>query len=91
VVNNLTNSLRGGKAHALLRARTAELDESRKLLQTIVDTAPLRVFWKDRESRYLGCNPAFARDAGKDGAADLIGKDDHQIGLDRPGRPLPGR
>ena len=79
VVNNLTNSLRGGMAHALLRARTAELDESRNLLQTIVDTAPLRVFWKDRESRYLGCNPAFARDAGKEGAADLIGKDDHQM------------
>ena len=79
VVNNLTNSLRGGMAHALLRARTAELDESRNLLQTIVDTAPLRVFWKDRESRYLGCNPAFARDAGMDGAADLIGKDDYQL------------
>ena len=79
VVNNLSNSLRGGKAHSLLRARTAELDESRKLLQIIIDTAPLRVFWKDRESRYLGCNPAFARDAGKAGAADLIGKDDYQL------------
>jgi PAS domain S-box-containing protein len=34
------------------------------------------VFWKDRESRYLGCNPAFARDAGKRAPAELIGQDD---------------
>jgi PAS domain S-box-containing protein len=80
VVNNLANSLRGGKAHAMLRARTAELDESRGLLQTIIDTTPLRVFWKDRECRYLGCNPAFARDAGKSHPGELIGKDDYQMG-----------
>lgn len=60
--------------------RAAEvLLESRQLLQTIVDTVPLRIFWKDRESRYLGCNPAFARDAGKDSPADLVGKDDFQM------------
>ena len=79
VLNNLANSIRGGKAHALLRARTAQLDESRSLLQTIIDTAPLRVFWKDQECRYLGCNPAFAQDAGKNHPADLIGKDDYQM------------
>ena len=35
---------------------------------------------QDRESRYLGCNPAFARDAGKDAPADLIGLDDYAMG-----------
>ena len=80
VVNNLANSIRGSKAQDLLKKRTAELDESRSLLQTIIDTAPLRVFWKDKESRYLGCNPAFARDAGKQDPAELIGKDDYQMG-----------
>jgi PAS domain S-box-containing protein len=80
VVNNLANSIMGGKAHELLRMRTAELDESRNLLQTIIDTVPLRVFWKDKESRYLGCNPVFAHDAGKQSPAELIGKDDHQMG-----------
>jgi len=79
VVSNLGNTLRGAKAHALLRARTALLDESRRLLQTVIDTVPLRVFWKDRECRYLGCNPAFAHDAGKDCPADLIGLDDYQM------------
>jgi diguanylate cyclase (GGDEF)-like protein/PAS domain S-box-containing protein len=52
---------------------------SHKLLQTIIDTAPVRIFWKDRDLRYLGCNPLFARDAGLTTAAELIGKDDYQM------------
>ncbi len=59
---------------------SAALEESRNLLQTIIDTAPIRVFWKDRESRYLGCNPAFARDAGQQTPADLLGRDDFAMG-----------
>jgi len=52
--------------------------ESRQLLETIIDTAPIRVFWKDRQSRYLGCNSAFARDAGMPSPRDMIGTDDFQ-------------
>jgi diguanylate cyclase (GGDEF)-like protein/PAS domain S-box-containing protein len=52
---------------------------SHKLLHTIIDTAPVRIFWKDRDLRYLGCNPLFARDAGLKNTADLIGKDDYQM------------
>ena len=55
---------------------SAALQESRNLLQSIIDTAPIRVFWKDRECRYLGCNPAFAQDAGQHAPADLLGRDD---------------
>ena len=57
-----------------------ELVESRNLLQAVVDTAPMRVFWKDRDLKYLGCNPAFARDAGKDDPRDVIGHDDFELG-----------
>lgn len=56
-----------------------ELANSRNLLQIIIDTAPMRIFWKDRTLQYLGCNPAFARDAGLTSAQDLIGKDDYQL------------
>lgn len=56
------------------------LVDSYRLLQAIVNTAPVRVFWKDRESRFLGCNPAFAKDAGEAHPNDLIGKDDYQLG-----------
>ncbi len=55
-----------------------ELEESRKMLQTVLDTFPQRVFWKDRQSRFLGCNPAFARDSQIDPDA-IIGKTDFEL------------
>ena len=59
-----------------LERMSAALATSRDLLRQVIDTAPIRVFWKDRDCRYLGCNPAFARDAGKNSPAELIGQDD---------------
>ncbi|MDD2720810.1 MAG: bacteriohemerythrin [Gallionella sp.] len=56
------------------------LSDSRNLLQTVIDAVPMRIFWKDRESRYLGCNPLFARDAGKSTPDELLGRDDHDMG-----------
>ncbi len=53
---------------------------SRDLLHSIVENAPIRVFWKDTESRYLGCNTLFARDAGLSRPEDLLGKNDFQMG-----------
>jgi PAS domain S-box-containing protein len=38
------------------------------------------VFWKDRESNFLGCNLAFARDAGLSSPDELVGRDDFQMG-----------
>ncbi len=62
----------------LQKGKEVELAASRKLLQSIIDTAPVRIFWKDRESRFLGCNSAFARDAGARSIQDMIGTDDYQ-------------
>ncbi|WP_052314918.1 PAS domain-containing hybrid sensor histidine kinase/response regulator [Thiocystis violascens] len=59
---------------------SAALQESRNLLQSIIDNAPIRVFWKDRACRYLGCNPVFAHDAGQQTPADLLGRDDFAMG-----------
>lgn len=50
------------------------------MLQLVLDTIPVRVFWKDREGRYLGCNTLFARDAGHARPADVLGKDDYAMG-----------
>ena len=70
----------GAAFHMAERARARRaLIESRHLLQTIIDTLPIRVFWKDRDLRYLGCNPAFAGDAGKAGPDEVIGSDDFQM------------
>jgi diguanylate cyclase (GGDEF)-like protein/PAS domain S-box-containing protein len=55
------------------------LADSRNLLKTVIDTSPIRVFWKDRDLRYLGCNPAFAKDAGRPSPEELLGKDDFEM------------
>ncbi len=56
------------------------LRTSNEMLKTVLETAPLRIFWKDTALRYLGCNAAFARDAGMNRAEELIGNDDFQMG-----------
>lgn len=63
----------------LKRAESA-LAETHNFLQAIIDTAPIRIFWKDKDLRYLGCNPAFARDSGLASPSDVIGKDDYEMG-----------
>jgi PAS domain S-box-containing protein len=39
----------------------------------------VRVFWKNLEGKYLGCNAPFARDSGFSAPDELIGKDDFQM------------
>ncbi|MFP3565214.1 EAL domain-containing protein [Paraburkholderia sp. SIMBA_030] len=54
----------------------AEAQRSNQMLETVIDNIPQRIFWKDRESRYLGCNMAFARDAGLAYPEQVVGKSD---------------
>ena len=67
--------------HELIERQKAEetIKNSNKLLQTVINTAPTRIFFKDLELRYIGCNNAFSRDAGIECPEDLIGKDDYEL------------
>lgn len=56
-----------------------ELMESRQFLQTVLDTFPLSVFWKDCQSVYLGCNQNFARSAGLSSTTEIIEKTDYDL------------
>jgi PAS domain S-box-containing protein len=56
------------------------LRESRRMMEIVLDTIPARVFWKDRDLVYLGCNQSFARDTGLPSPEEVIGKNDYQIG-----------
>jgi PAS domain S-box-containing protein len=56
-----------------------EIDESHRMLMLILNTIPQRVYWKDSELRYLGCNNAFARDVGLQNSSKLIGKSDFAL------------
>lgn len=55
------------------------LIERENLLQLVLDTIPQAVFWKDKDSTYLGSNKNFASDAGFNSAQDLIGKTDFDM------------
>ncbi|MEN8303153.1 MAG: EAL domain-containing protein [Campylobacterota bacterium] len=49
------------------------------LLNTIVDTVPVRIFWKDVDGVYLGANRLFLDDGQIDSADDIIGKTDYDM------------
>jgi PAS domain S-box-containing protein len=53
---------------------------AQRLLQLVVDTIPVRLFWKDLDLVFLGCNRLFARDAGYRDPAEMIGTDDYSHG-----------
>ena len=53
--------------------------KQQELTTKIIETIPLRVFWKDRDLRYLGCNTLFAKDAGLTRPEELIGKTDFEM------------
>ncbi|MBN1536093.1 MAG: PAS domain S-box protein [Anaerolineales bacterium] len=55
------------------------LQESRQMLQTVLDTIPVRVYWKDKKSVYMGCNHIFAHDAGLVSPEDIVGKNDFEL------------
>lgn len=68
--------------------KTAEqaVEESRRttaaanrMFKQVIDSIPGRVFWKDRNSIYLGSNLLFAQDAGEDHLENLIGKKDQNL------------
>jgi len=57
-----------------------KLIKSHQFLQRVINLLPVRIFWKDKDLKYLGCNEVFARDAGRSSAEEMIGKDDFQMG-----------
>ncbi|SMG42081.1 sensor domain-containing protein [Paraburkholderia susongensis] len=57
----------------------AEAQRSNQMLEAVIDNIPQRIFWKDLDSRYLGCNMAFARDAGLAYPEQVVGKRDADL------------
>jgi len=55
------------------------LRESKQVLEGIINSIPTRVFWKDKNLVFLGCNAIFAKDAGFTDPEEIIGKNDYQM------------
>lgn len=67
------------KAEQLLED-TLRLTASNTMFQQVIEAIPVRIFWKDKNLLYLGCNTLFAHDAGKIHPSELIGKSDYEMG-----------
>ena len=67
-------------ASAIERKKTLEsLRKSESMLQLVLDNIPQRIFWKDKDSVYLGCNKRFAIDAGVKAPEEVVGKTDYDL------------
>lgn len=56
-----------------------EVLNSQRMLRMVLDNIPQGVFWKDRDSRYLGCNRVVAQAFGLDAPERIIGLNDYQL------------
>lgn len=63
-----------------LKETETALQQSKLFINNVLDTIPVRVFWKDKNLHYLGCNRPFAQDAGFDNPEELTGKTDYDMG-----------
>lgn len=54
-------------------------DAEQKLFRNIINNIPQYIFWKNRESVFLGCNNNFARLVGLDHPEQIIGKTDYDF------------
>jgi PAS domain S-box-containing protein len=66
--------------HKLAEEHQRQLAEVNQMLQTVMDTIPVRIFWKNKDLVYLGCNRLFAEDAGRKSPEDILGETDYNLG-----------
>jgi PAS domain-containing protein len=80
----LADALANEVAEYLKRRSAAEnLYQQKLLLDNIITNIPQHVFWKDRDSVYLGCNANFAKVAGVAQPSEMIGKTDYDLSWSR--------
>jgi len=61
------------------KAAERALQASQSFLQTVLETAPIAIFWKDLQGIYQGANTKAAEIFGLSSIADLIGHTDAQL------------
>jgi len=62
-----------------LTGTIVDLETEQSLLRAVLNAIPQRVFWKDLEHRYLGCNQLLADDLGFASWKTIIGKTDDEL------------
>jgi len=76
----LQEALSGFSSHLpLSEAVLNTAHESHQMLLQVLDAIPVRVFWKDLDLNYLGCNKPLATDAGIESPEEIVGKNDFEM------------
>jgi PAS domain S-box-containing protein len=68
------------RAEEALKENQRQLAEANDRLRLVMDTIPARIFWKNKDLVYLGCNRLFAEDAGRKSPEEIIGETDYNLG-----------
>lgn len=63
------------------KSKQKELENQKNILRTIIDTLPDFIFFKDRDSKYVGYNKKWDDYYKNKGFNNMIGKTDLEIGL----------
>ena len=69
IISDITNN----------KAIESSLKASQQMITSILNDIPQRVFWKDLDSIYIGCNLNFAKDLGFNDPSEVIGKTDFDL------------
>jgi PAS domain S-box-containing protein len=67
------------QAEVVLEKNRRQLAEVNEMLQVVIDTIPVRIFWKNRDLVYMGCNRLFAEDAGRKTPDEILGETDYNL------------
>ena len=67
------------KSYENIYENEQELSKQYKFINTIINTVPVRIFWKDLDGVFLGANKAFINDAQLNNLSDIIGKTDFDM------------
>ncbi|QOY50973.1 PAS domain-containing hybrid sensor histidine kinase/response regulator [Candidatus Sulfurimonas baltica] len=62
-----------------LNKSRSDLSNQLNITKTIIDSVPIRIFWKDKYGIYLGANQLFIDDAELNNESDIIGKSDFEM------------
>ncbi|MEH2049885.1 trifunctional serine/threonine-protein kinase/ATP-binding protein/sensor histidine kinase [Nostoc sp.] len=72
-------SLENARLYQQAQDTLENLGQTEECLRLIIDNIPQSVFWKDRNSVYLGCNQNFAEISGVGVPENVIGKTDYDL------------
>ncbi|MDH5630733.1 MAG: EAL domain-containing protein [Gammaproteobacteria bacterium] len=76
-LQSVTRSLE--KRNIELLKKEKSITEQFSLINNIIDSVPVRIFWKNKKGEYLGANKLFLQDAGLSSQEEILGKTDFQL------------